>query len=207
MKKGTCYIVGAGDFTPCQLKPQPGDLLIAADGGYDSLKLHGVKPDLLLGDMDSLSSIPRHIPRMVFPKKKNDTDVSLAIKVGIKKGYSHFALYGISGDRPDHFYANMQLMVNFARQGFSMRAVLPEGVVYALHQGMMMISAPPQTTVSLFCPEGTAEGVFTEGLLYPLKNATLTSDFPLGVSNETIASHGMVGVVQGTLLVFVMRAS
>lgn len=205
MRKGICYIVGAGTFTKRLLSPQPGDFLIAADGGYDSLRLHGMSPDLLLGDMDSLSHIPRHIPRMVFPEKKNDTDVSLALRVGVRQGYKRFALYGISGDRPDHFYANLQLMADYSRRGFYIRASLPESEIYAVSQSIFKISAPPNTTVSLFCPAGKATGVSTQGFLYPLTSATLTSNFPLGVSNKTLGDKTVVSVARGTLLVFVIR--
>ena len=44
----TCYLIGAGDFTPRGLTPHPGDLLIAADGGYRALEKTGLKPDLLV---------------------------------------------------------------------------------------------------------------------------------------------------------------
>ena len=54
----TCYIVGAGDFTSRGLAPAEGDLLIAADGGYDWLRQSGLTPDFLLGDLDSLGVLP-----------------------------------------------------------------------------------------------------------------------------------------------------
>ena len=47
-----CYIVGAGEFYG-ELAPKKGDLVIAADGGYDTLRELGIDCHLLLGDMDS----------------------------------------------------------------------------------------------------------------------------------------------------------
>jgi len=77
MKKSVCYIVGSGKFPKKRFKPEKGSLILAADGGYDSLKKAGYVPDIIVGDMDSIKKIPKNIPRLVFPKRKNDTDISL----------------------------------------------------------------------------------------------------------------------------------
>ena len=52
---GVCYLVGAGDFYG-QINKMEDDIIIAADGGYDSLKKRGYTPDLLIGDFDSIMS-------------------------------------------------------------------------------------------------------------------------------------------------------
>lgn len=204
MKKGICYVVGAGDFTPRDFFPIRGDLVIAADGGADSLNAHAFSPHLLLGDMDSVKT-PPFVPRIVFPKIKNDTDLSLAIKVGSKMGYRAFKLFGIGGGRPDHFYANLQLMAMFSSKGLVMRAVLPEGDILAVTSGSLSFSCALHQTVSIFCPDGRAEGVTASGLYYPLKNARLSARFPLGVSNEAVANDIKISVRKGTLIVFVLK--
>ena len=78
----TCYIVGAGDFTSRGLAPAEGDLLIAADGGYDWLRQSGLTPDFLLGDLDSLGvlpSLPAKTKLLRYPVEKDDTDTALAL--------------------------------------------------------------------------------------------------------------------------------
>ena len=55
--------------------------------------------------------------------------------------------------------------------------------------------------MSVFCPDGEARGVDLEGLYYPLRDAVLTSAFPLGVSNQFIGRPAAVSVREGTLLV------
>ena len=54
VNRKTCFIVGAGSFEGMIIKPEPEDLVIAADGGYTYLKEEGIEPDVLLGDFDSL---------------------------------------------------------------------------------------------------------------------------------------------------------
>ena len=205
MRDGNCFIVGAGAFAPRGLTVKKGDLLIAADGGYESLAKYGKKPHLLLGDMDSISVIPKDVPRLVFPSEKDDTDTSLALKLAFARGYRRFILYGISGSRPDHFYATLQLMTSYAQRGARVSACLPEGSIHMLHQGMLVIGAlPPGTPVSILCPDGAATDVCIEGLKYPLLGTTLTDLFPLGVSNQATGKRARISVRKGTLMIFIM---
>ena len=83
---GTCYIVGAGDFYG-ELSPNECDLIIAADGGYDTLKKMNITPNLLLGDMDSLSEMPEGIEKIVYPVRKDETDTCGCGKRGCVEQY------------------------------------------------------------------------------------------------------------------------
>ncbi len=56
-KERRCIIVGAGDFFGLPFPLRNDDLLIAADGGYVHLKAAGIRPQLVVGDFDSM-----HIP-------------------------------------------------------------------------------------------------------------------------------------------------
>ena len=59
--KGTCYIVSACCKAECRaIKKGPSDIIIAADKGYDVLLRHGVDPDIVIGDFDSLKYVPKH---------------------------------------------------------------------------------------------------------------------------------------------------
>ena len=205
MRDGSCFIVGAGAFTSRGMHVKKGDLLIAADGGYEALAKRGTKPHLLLVDMDSISHIPKNVPRLVFPAEKDDTDTSLALKLAYARGYRRFILYGISGSRPDHFYAAMQLMASYSKRGARMSAYLPEGSIHLLHQGTLIIDTLPEGThISVFCPDGTATGVSIDGLKYPLRGATLTNLSPLGVSNQAMGKKALISVKTGTLMIFIM---
>ena len=201
----TCYLIGAGDFTPRGLTPHPGDLLIAADGGYRALEKTGLKPDLLVGDFDSLGFRPQDVPILTFPVEKDDTDMGIAIAEGWARGYRSFTLYGADGGRADHTLANLQLLGGLSRRGATARMVCPRYDVFALTGGTLMLPKREKgTVVSVFCHGTRARGVTLKGLKYPLNQATLSCDRPLGVSNEfTGAQEASVTVDRGTLLVFV----
>ena len=107
-----CIIFGAGSYYGMERRPEPGDYIIAADGGWQYCKQEGIVPDLLLGDFDSLAVVPdfAHIHRV--PVEKDDSDMMLAIKDGLAHGQREFHLYGgMGGARSDHTLANMQSML------------------------------------------------------------------------------------------------
>lgn len=222
----TCYIVGAGDFTPRGFAPVPGDLVLAADGGYRALCSLGYTPDLLLGDFDSLGDLPLppDLPVLRFPARKDDTDTGLALRHGLDRGFRDFALYGCAGGRVDHLLANLQSMARVSRLGATIRLAAPEYDAWALTgpapdapapatpaaPGALapaaVLALPPRpggTLVSVFCHGDRAEGVTLTGLSYPLDGADLTGDFPLGVSNRRLEGRpATVSVRRGTLLIF-----
>ena len=84
MQPRTCYVVGAMSLSlALRPTPAPGDYVIAADRGYDSLMAYGVNPDLVVGDFDSLGSVPKHPNVIQLPAEKDDTDTQLAVRLAL----------------------------------------------------------------------------------------------------------------------------
>lgn len=197
-----CYVVGAMPLDPgFLLTPAPGDLVIAADKGYETLSRMGVRPGLVVGDFDSLGSAPDHPQVLRLPRIKDETDTGFALRQGLERGYRRFVLLGCLGGRLGHTVANLQLLSWLSVQGA--RGVLLGGgeAAAVVAGGQLSFPASMEGFVSVFCVGGTARGVTLEGLKYPLDHAGLTSDFPLGVSNEFVGLPARVSVEEGTLLV------
>ena len=154
----TCYIVGAGDFTPRGFAPVPGDLVLAADGGYRALYSLGYTPDLLLGDFDSLGDLPLppDLPVLRFPARKDDTDTGLALRHGLDRGFRDFALYGCAGGRVDHLLANLQSMARVSRLGATIRLAAPEYDAWALTGPAPDTSAPHASAPDALAPHASA---------------------------------------------------
>ncbi len=206
MRSGICFIVGAGEFTCRGLKPARGDLLLAADGGYEALHAQGLSPHLVIGDMDSLRRRPQGVSALRFPSRKDETDMALAICLAQGMGFRKFRLYGATGGRQDHFQANLQLLSALARSRSDARIVAPNFTVYAIAAGTLQLrSLHRGQTISVFCAGDEALGVTLRGLAYEITNARLTGDNPLGVSNQAAGETARISVRRGTLLVFVMR--
>lgn len=103
-----CYLVCAGDKTKLDFTPTANDLVIAVDGGYKYLTGAKIKPNLAVGDFDSLGYIPKMAETIVLNPIKDDTDTFAAINEGLKRGYRHFEIYAAMGGRVSHSIANIQ---------------------------------------------------------------------------------------------------
>ncbi len=206
MSAPICYIFGAGEFTPCEITLSEDDLVIAADGGYDHLIRMGLRADVALGDFDSVKSYEiwddTICEKLTYPPEKDDTDMMLAIKYGLSKGYGEFAIYGGLGGRPDHTIANIQALTYLAAEG-------ARGILYhekysltVIQNSSFIIDKNISGYVSVFSLSDTSENVTIHGLKYELEGATLTNSSPLGVSNEAIGKKGFISVEKGSLLIF-----
>lgn len=197
----TCLIAGAGPLFGPIPSPADGGLIIAADGGYAHLWRVGLRPDLVIGDFDSLPEKPEHPHVTELARDKDDTDMLAAVKYGLEQGCQVFHIYGGTGGRLDHTMANVQVLAYLARHGA--RGVLHgEGfAVTCVRNGEMTFDRSRQGTISVFAHSDTAQGVCLEGLKYELRDATLTNGCPLGVSNEFAGTDSRVSVRDGTLIV------
>lgn len=198
-----CFIFGAGPFYGLDAPPTPGDLILAADGGYRHCCTAGLRPHLLLGDFDSLDAPPpQDIPRQVFPPEKDDTDTMLAVKLGLARGFRRFHLYGGTGGRLDHTLANLQTLAYLARAG-ARGELHDESFVFTAIQGPDSLQLPPRADglFSVFCLGADATGVSIQGGKYEAQDVTLTAAFPLGVSNQFQGKPVEVSITSGFLLV------
>ena len=197
-----CYIAGAMSLTPSlRPYPAPGDYVIAADRGFDSLVAYGVRPDLAVGDFDSLGHRPNHPNVIQLPAEKDDTDMVFALRKGLELGYRRFVLLGGVGGRLEHTLGNLQLLDWLACQGGQGFLAGEKTAATCIRDGMS-VTFPPSMTgyLSVLCNSGRAEGVDLTGLKYPLNGYTLTGSFPLGVSNQFLGQEASVSVKQGSLL-------
>lgn len=195
----TCIIFCAGGFEIMLRPPEPGDYLLAADGGLTHLQKLGLQPHGILGDFDSLGYIPPNA--QVFPVEKDDTDSMLAVRKGLELGYRRFELYGaLDGPRLDHTVANLQTLLFLASHGAQGYLIGKRYMVTALQNGTLSFPACARGILSVFCMGAPARGVTIRGVQYETDDAVLTSDFPLGVSNHFVGKPATVSVREGALL-------
>ncbi len=191
------YIAAAGE---CNQITTIGGTVIAADGGYNNLLSSGIIPDLIIGDFDSLSSVPKNVKALKLPVEKDDTDTLFAVKYAIDKGADAIVIFGGMGGRIDHTVANLQTLFYAAEKGVPTYLVAENQIATAV---LSSIKLPRKKNgnVGVLCFGEMAEGVTVKGLKYTLDDATLTNSFPLGVSNSFIGKAATVSVKKGKLLV------
>jgi len=197
---GRCLIFCAAGFSGLLDPVAPDEYIIAADGGLTHTQKLGVAPNDILGDFDSLGYIPED--SRVFPVEKDDTDAMLAVRRGLQLGFREFILYGsLDGPRLDHTVANFQTLQFLADRGAAGYLAGADTLVTVVKDGTLLFPAGCRGTVSLFCMGPDAHGVTLRGLYYPLEKGTLTSGFPLGVSNHFTEAEAVITVENGSLLV------
>lgn len=196
-----CCVVGAGNCTNFDYIKNKNDLIIAADGGFEHLMHHNLRPDVAIGDFDSLGYIPEDVEIIKLPAEKDVTDMVAAVDIGIERGYKIFYIYGACGGRIDHTLSNLQLAASIAEKG--MKVIIRDGktVITAIHNECVNFEASYSGYISVFSHSDISTGVTLKGLKYTLENAELSNKNPLGVSNEFIGEEAEISVKNGTLLI------
>lgn len=199
-----CFIFAAGTYYGLRERPgESGDLVIAADAGYRICLREGITPDLLLGDFDSLEP-PAAFPHLCrLPVEKDETDTLAALRIGLERGCTDFWIYGGTGGRRlDHTLANLQSLLFLRRRGARGWLYDDNFVWTAIENEALCIQRTVEWGLfSAFCLGDRAEGVYEEGFQYPLEDAVLTPEFPLGVSNHILERSARISVRKGALAV------
>lgn len=213
MREGRCIIIGAGDLTVGRLDRREGDFLIAVDGGLSYCGILEAEPDLLIGDFDSVSekearaveTLERDFPEKVIRLKpeKNDTDMLFALKHGLEQGFREFLIYGGTGGRLEHTFANIQCLLYLKKQGAVGYLMDGNGMILVLKDEAVRFRADLEGYLSLFSLGERAEGVTIRGMKYPLEDYAMTNDYPIGISNEFIGQEAEISVKSGELVCIV----
>lgn len=206
MNTKICYIFAAGDRTSCQIELHDEDLVIAADGGFDYLEELGLRADYVLGDFDSVTSYNLPSDCIRYPRKKDDTDLMLAARLGLEKGYTEFIVYGGLGGRLDHTLGNIQVLIYLSRHGATGTLVGEEYSLHVVTDGSIAFGKDlPENQAgnlcSVFSLSDVSVNVCIQGFEYEVEGTTLTNSFPLGISNEFTGRKAVVSVQKGTLAV------
>lgn len=205
-----CVIVGAGEVTDIgALKQQVygEDYIIAVDNGLKYIHELQLNPDLILGDFDSYKGVvPTGENVLRYKSEKDDTDTMLALKIAIEKGFKQVLFAGMLGGRLDHTFANIQAVAYAANRGVSLIIWDKDNTVRAIKESTITISPIEGHMVGVFSFTDVCTGVGIKHAKYLLSDATLTNDYPIGVSNEFVKGKDMeISVKKGTLIVITTK--
>lgn len=200
MENKRCFIIGALVFNRMPFLPQKNDFVIAADAGLVQTQTHGIKPNIIIGDFDSLGRVPTESNVLKLPVKKDDTDVGFAVKYATERGLDNFVIYGAIGGKLDHTLANLQIAASIAENGGKVMLFGDETSVTVIHNGKAVFERGIGR-LSVFSLSDVSKGVYIAGASYDLENAVLRSSYPLGVSNSFTDSAVEISVNDGTVAI------
>lgn len=190
---------------------QPDDYIICADGGSRHALALNLKPDLVIGDMDSIQK--GHWQRLkksgisieLFPRDKNETDLELAVHRAIDMRPEQIVIIAALGGRLDQTLGNISLLADTRLSSSNIR--LDDGVEeIILCRDQAQIRGRSGDIVSLIPWQGIVTGVQTKDLKWPLTDETLYPDKTRGISNEMTGETASVSIRSGSLLIVHRRA-
>ena len=194
-----CVIVGSMQVDS-RIKEFINDsFVIAADAGVRNLEALNIKPDLIVGDFDSLGFVPEGDNVIKYPVKKDDTDMMLAVKEAINLGYNDIMIFGGCEGRIDHTLANINTMVYRLKHGVSV-SMIDEKSDFYVTDDELKIKCRDNYNLSLFALEKHAV-IDIEGAVYSGKNIEISNDNTLGVSNSFEGQDVTINVKEGIVLV------
>ncbi|GLX68106.1 thiamine diphosphokinase [Paenibacillus glycanilyticus] len=186
----------------------PGDRLIGADRGALFLVQQGYKPDLALGDFDSVTSdelalIQANSGETITydPIDKDYTDTELAFRYALDKNPAEIRMLGALGTRFDHSLANVHLLKLALEKGIPASITDAHNTISLAEEGVTSLQHNDYSHVSLLPLSEEVTGITLRGFAYPLHEATLRIGQSLGISNILAEPVGTITVRTGTLLV------
>lgn len=188
------------------------DTIIAVDGGTRHAWESGVDPDLVIGDLDSLSREERERLRASgaevssYSPEKDRTDLELALLQAASEGMQEIVILAAIGGRLDQTIANL-LLLTLPDLRDCQVSIVHDGQVVFVIRDEGLIEGHPGDTVSLIPLGGDAVGVTSQGLEWSLEDDTLHFGPARGVSNVLEEEQASVRVRQGLLLCVVTHTS
>jgi len=199
-------------------------MVCAADSGLDTLISWGIEPDIIVGDMDSVSdpALLDRFPRARIVKASRDkdrTDTELGLEALAEAGAGRIVLAGGGGGRLDHLLAIRALFERrpppprpdewhtakeaayLVREG----EVRSFGIPDSASEGAAHRIFEPGALVSVFPLASGASGMGSSGLRWPLEGLAWGPG-DCGVSNEAASESFSVSAGKGDLLVVVSCA-
>lgn len=183
------------------------DFTICVDKGLEYAESYGIKPQMILGDMDSVN--PKVLRKYhkneinIFPRDKDYTDSEIAVRKAITLGAKDVTITCATGTRMDHTLSNIKLLILLKEKGIKGRIIDSFNTMF-LVDGYKSIPNKKDQVVSII-PLDTCYDVTTKGFLYPLHQEDLDINWNIGISNIIIESNGEISLTKGNLLIVLTK--
>ena len=185
---------------------ESGKLVICADGGANHALKMNIKPDVIIGDFDSILSSTKVYysnVRQIVDHDQESTDLEKAIRYCIAQQIVAVDIVGATGNRLDHTTGTLGCFKKFG--GHILLRLVDSVGILTLIRSSVTLQTKIKEKLSLI-PLERCTGVTTSNLLYGLHDETLELGVREGISNEATAEEVSVSVKSGTLLLYRFHA-
>lgn len=186
------------------------DFILSADGGTDYCIQIGIVPDLVLGDLDSISAKTmkilekENVPINIFPVKKDKTDSQLSIEYLMDIGAREITIVGAIGSRMDHSLANILLLKTIKDKGINGKIVDNNNTILIVDDELIL-DRQEGYFVSIIPIQIEGAMVSLRGFEYNLSKVRIDFASTHGVSNIIKDTKGYIKVHEGECLVFISK--
>jgi len=184
------------------------DQVVCADGGANHAYNLGIIPDLILGDLDSISSETleyyqqQQVEFAQYPVAKDKTDTQLILEKLLEVGYKEIIIFAGLGGRLDHTLANLYLLEFSTKVETKIKFITPQASIELVYQEKILIDKIDKT-LSLLPLSDEVTGVYLEGFKYGLEDANFKRGNTLGLSNIVTKSPAKIKLASGKLLMII----
>lgn len=182
------------------------NFILCADGGLDHLMKIGSIPDLVLGDLDSITNTgleyikANNILIEKHPVMKDMTDTEIALDCLANKGYKDIIIIGGIGSRMDHTMANILLLRSQWEKGIHVKIINENNSIYFVNN-KIKLKRRDNYYVSIIPLNDKGIEISLQGFLYPLTNEKLEFSSTKGISNEIIDNYGIINIHKGQAII------
>ncbi|MBE6583795.1 MAG: thiamine diphosphokinase [Ruminococcaceae bacterium] len=202
------FIFGGGEIYAELMdeRPEGQDMVVCADGGYENAGKLGAHINLLVGDFDSIGSIPSDVDEIVqVPAKKDVTDVQLAVKCAIERGANDIIIVGSTDGRLDHTLSLIAVLEDLWDKKIPAHVVNGKNRVRYIRDSGVILVRSAYKYFSVVALDRRVKGVTIEGGEYPLVKKDIERGFQYAVSNEITKNAALINVKKGAVYVIESR--
>lgn len=196
------------DFIVSFLEKIENPYIIGVDRGVEFLYKNQIAPSYIVGDFDSSSreileyyKQETQVSVREYNPVKDASDTEIAVRLAMTLGCREIIIFGATGGRIDHLWANVQTLKIPLKAGVKAIILDSQNKVQLIDQDTCLKKEEAfGKYFSLFPLGEPVFGLTIEGAKYPLKEHTMMPSDSLCVSNEIEADEVKISFRNGVVI-------
>lgn len=176
------------------------EYIICCDGAIKKLDSHNILPDIIIGDMDSVTTslLNKYKDKILQIKEQDTNDLSKAFRYALEQGFEKLTILGATGKREDHTLANISHLYRFNREVYT--EIISDYGIWSCCSESTTFESHIGQQVSIFSNHSNTK-IYSENLKYPLKGMLL-DELWKGTLNESTSDSFRIIFDNGEIIVF-----